>query len=155
MRLVFGHDKLIAQWVANRIDYVPSRPGVFDPCVATGVADGLDMLAGVVYHDYFPDYRTMSISMAADSPRWCTRGVVIGLLAYPFEQMGVNVLWHAVLRDNERMIKLAKGLGFVREGGLKDRFGPGRSAEIFRMQPKEYHRLKSRFAAKSAEADAA
>lgn len=155
MRLVLGQDKLIAQWVANRIPYVRSGADAFGPSVAIGIAEADRMIAAAVYHDHCREYATMSISLAADTARWATRGNIRAFLHYPFEQAKVNVLWHAILQGNDRMMKLSKGLGFVHEAYLKDRFGPGRNACISRMQPKEYYRLLERFAANTKTAKAA
>ena len=136
MKLVFGHDKAVAEWVGRRI----MGYGDFGPCVAIGVADGNTPIAGIVYHMWAPDFRTMQVSMAADSPRWAQRGIIRAMLHYPFEQQGVRKLWSVIASNNERALKFNKGIGFRQEAMLYRHFGE-HNAIVTRMFDKDYHRL--------------
>lgn len=156
MKLVFGQDALISQWVASRIEYAARKPQPFGPCTAIGIMDKHGRaLAGVVYHDYYPEFATMAVSMAAASPRWCQPAIVSAVLHYPFEQANVNVLWCAIRLDNARAIRFVKGLGFVQEGTLKHRFGWGKHAMVLCLEPRDYKRLLRRFEARQREKVAA
>ena len=146
MELVFGQDRFIANWVAARVPYGPSSAEGFGKIATLGVLgqDG-QALAGFVFHDYDEEHATMGISMAAENPRWCVPGVIRAALNYPFDQVGVNVLWNVIRADNKRALRMVKGLGFIQEGCLVDRFGKGQNAIPLRMQPREYRRLMRRF----------
>jgi len=132
--LLFGEDARVARWVAARI-FGPG--GGFDPCSAIGVERDGDLAAGVVYHDWQPDFGTMQLSIAADTPRWATPGTVAALLRYPFAQQGANKAWVAVPARNTRSLRLATGLGFVAEARLAEHFGDD-DAVILRMFKREW-----------------
>lgn len=139
-KLVFGHDSEVAEWVARNI---PSLAGQkFEKFSAIGVVDANDeALAGVVYHDYRPKFRTLEISMAAVSPRWASRGIIRALLSYPFLQIGVNKVWTASEHTNARAIKFLKGIGMTQEGVMRHQFGPKNHAVIHGLTRVEFDRL--------------
>ena len=112
MKLVYGLDKEVAGWVSNRISYMAGRD--FGPSVAIGVISEDDKtLAGIVFHDYHPEFGTIQVSLAATSPRWATKRLICSILFYPFIQLGCNIVWSAIAHDNARAIRFNKGIGFV------------------------------------------
>ncbi len=144
MRLVNGASqadhKAIAKWVGERIPFVGSAG--FGNCVGIMVlSNSGTALAGVVFHDWQQNFSTIALSIAADSPRWATRRIVGALLSYPFEQVGVQKLWVAMSIENERVLRLAKGLGFTREAVLARHFGSHGHAVISRMFRADYDKL--------------
>ncbi len=143
MNLLFMADANVAAWTAARIPHM--HGGEFGPCKAIGVVsnDG-KMLAGVIYHDYQPTAETIQLSMAADSPRWARKGVIRGLLHYPFEQIGVQKLWTATPHTNERAIRFNKGIGFTQEAVLAHHFGHKKHAVICRMLKVDYEKRYAR-----------
>lgn len=136
MRLVFGDDQKVAEWVGRRIE----EYGSFGPCSAIGVADGNRPIAGVVYHMWQPRFRTVQMSVAADSPRWAQRGIIRALLSYPFEQLEARKAWIVVSSGNERCLRFVKGIGFRQEGILSRQFGK-HHAVVLRMFDSDYRRL--------------
>lgn len=136
--LVLGHDAEVAAWVAARIPHMAG--GAFGPCAAIGVVVGNEMVAGVVFHEFQPAHGTMMLSMAATSPRWATRGHVRGLLAYPFQQIGVHKLWTLTEAQNQRALRFNKGVGFRQEAVLRDQFGPKRHAVVCSMLAREWRK---------------
>lgn len=139
MRLVFGQDRAVAEWVARRIEVMDSGDE-FGPCVAIGVADGNRPVAGCVYNLYQPRYRTMQASIAATTPRWAQRGIIRALLHYPFEQQQVRKLWACIAANNERALRFNKGIGFTQEAILARHFG-NTNAIVTRMFWKDYKRI--------------
>lgn len=138
MKLLCGRDAGIAAWVASRIPHM--HGGDFGPCSAVGVlTDKEELLAGVVFHDWQPSYRTIQLSMAAESPRWARRGIIRGLLSYPFAQLDARKVWTATPHTNERALRFNKGIGFKREAVLARHFG-AEHAVICRMFKHEYER---------------
>jgi len=138
VRLVFGHDEAIAEWVSRRIPHMAG--GEFKDFAAIGVADGNRPIAGIVYNEFYPAYGTMQVSMAADTPRWAQRGIIRAALHYPFEQRGVKKLWSAMPVGNKRAIKFNLGIGFIQEAVLGHHFGD-QHAVITRMYLKDYQKL--------------
>ena len=138
MRLCLDKDGVIVEWVRRQVPFVSD----FGKSAALGLItdDGMP-LAGAVYHEYRPDYQSVMISFAASTPRWATRNTVGMFLRYPFAQLGVHKLRAAVAFNNPRSLKLTEGVGFTREAILKDEFGPGVNAVLFRMFRKEFVKL--------------
>lgn len=135
MRLLFGHDPIVSEWVARHIPHMTE----FGPSSAIGVIDedGRPM-AGVVFHDYQPTYGTIQLSAAAETPRWATKNVIGAILGYPFRQLRVHKVWTATQHTNERALRFNNGIGFVKEGTLRDHFGIGSHAVICRMLSKDF-----------------
>ena len=136
--LLFGHDDQIAGWVAQRIPHMHGKP--FVDFSAIGVTHAGGLIAGVVYNELYPEYRTLQLSMAAESPKWARRGIIKALLHYPFEQLEINKLWTATPHTNERAIRFNLGIGFKREAVLRHHFGPKSHSVICSMLKSEYRR---------------
>lgn len=137
---MFGKDQKIAKWVAQRIPVMHGR-GFGENVKAIGVVDGNGKeLAGVVFHDYLPEFKTISFSIAASSRRWATRKTIALLLYYPFIDAEVTKLWTSTPHKNERALKLIQHVGFTREAVLSHHFGK-EHAIISRMFLKDYRRL--------------
>src|SRR6185369_1058038 len=83
--LVFGRDAEISAFVDQRIDTLRSG---FGPCSTIGVVRFNKLLGGVVYHDFRPQYRDITVSFAFDDPRWATPSVMRSVCSYPFDQLG-------------------------------------------------------------------
>lgn len=125
------------QWVVDRIPYVDD----FGPCAALGVLSGDKIICGVVYNEYHMDYRTMQISIAADSPMWARKETIRDLLAYPFWQLDINLLWTSTPLFNKRALKANRHIGFVHEATLSHRYGQGNHADIAAMTKHEYMKI--------------
>lgn len=135
MKILYGADADISKWVAERIPHVTD----FGPCAALGVVTDR-LIAGIVFHDYQPECKTIQLSMAADSPTWASKEIIKELLSYPFNQLGVQKVWTATPHTNERAIKVNKKIGFKQEAVLARHFGD-RHAVICRMFKRDYERL--------------
>lgn len=137
MNLITGHDAEIAEWVAARIEHADD----FGLCTAIGVATDSKLIAGFVYNEYQPSYRTIQMSGAAISPVWARWEIIHELFRYPFEQLDVFKVWTATPHDNERALKVNHHIGMKREGVLAHHFGPKRHAVINRMLGPDYRRI--------------
>jgi RimJ/RimL family protein N-acetyltransferase len=146
--LATGFDEEIARWVASRIPHLDGDASAFGPCSCVAVLDsaGTRVLAGCVFHGYVPRHGNIEISFAAASPRWATPEIVWRILAIPFVQYGVRRITMATPHTNDRAIRLIKGLGFTREGTVRQFFGPTTHAAIFGMLKREFetHRILAR-----------
>lgn len=153
MRLVAGQNEAVAKWVAARISFVGDAG--FGACTGVGITDNDGhAIAGVVFHDYQPQFRTLAFSIAADTARWVTKRLIGKILQYPFEELGIAKLWTATPSSNERALRLAKGLGFTREAVLARHFGRDH-AIINRMFTRDYMRIYGELNGKTDTARAA
>ena len=116
-------DALVAQWVAHQIPHVDAVRG-FGPCVAIGVVDRFDMpVAGVVFHNYQSQYNTIDISTASVSPKWLTKSLIRGIMAYPFDQLGVGRVTAVTPRKATSSRRFLEHFGFTLEGVVRRGFG--------------------------------
>lgn len=114
--------------------------GFGDSC-AIGVASPSGLIAGVVYHDYQPEFETIQLSMAASSPMWARKENLRALLSYPFRQLGVFKAWIATPHTHAHGIKTFEHIGFKREAILAHHFGRKQHAWIGRMLQPDFTRL--------------
>ena len=135
--LVFGHDAEVAAWVADRL---PGRGG-FDPSTAIGVASQGRLICGCVYSQYQPEARNLQMSIAAISPMWARREVIAALLAYPFRQLGVWMIYTLTAPDNERALRINEHIGIRRKTILPHFFGKRRHAVVCQMTEPEFSRM--------------
>ena len=118
--LVFGHDKEIAEFVRQRI---PNMGTGFGDCTAIGVIRNKKLLGGVVYHEHQPQYKTIMVSYAFDSPAWAMPAVLGSICAYPFIQLGCNRMTTLVPKKNKRSRRFIEGTGFKLEGCIRKGYG--------------------------------
>lgn len=139
--LLYGHTAEVAAWVAERIPHMNGR--AFGPCEAIGVGNAQTgkIYAGVVFHEYQPDYENIQLSMAADSPLWATRETIKALLAYPFRRLNVYMVWTCTPVGNERALKVNEHIGFKRKPIVPHVYGPKKHAVICQMLAPDYARV--------------
>jgi RimJ/RimL family protein N-acetyltransferase len=138
--ILYGHSLAVAEWVGSLIPYVGADG--FNQCEALGVLsrEG-SLIAGVVYSDYQPKYRTIQISIASVSPMWARRENIRELLDYPFHQLDVFKAWTSARSDNGKAIRSTQRIGFKQETVLKHQYGEGMHAHVFGMLKPDYLRL--------------
>lgn len=80
---------------------------------------GAEVVAGIIYHNFIPEYKNIEISMVATNPRWATKKILNQLLSYPFNQLGCQRITTCIPSSNERAIKFNLGIGFRHEGTIR------------------------------------
>lgn len=138
MRLLLDHSAEMVAWTLARIPHAPLA-GV-GPAVGIGIATADKLVAGVVYHSYIPDYRSIEMSMASESPAWAKRGIIRALLHYPFEQLDCIRVSVAIPHTNKRALRFVKGIGFTHEGTLRRAFGRKHAVILSMLRPEFRHR---------------
>lgn len=139
--LVYGHDAVIAAWVARNLPHV-GEDG-FGPSTAIGVMRGGELVAGVVFSGYRQSYQSIDASIYSTTPAWASRRMIVGILSYPFIQLACERVGATVESRNLRAQRFLKGIGFVREGVARRGFGYDHAA-IFSMLRREFDRLVER-----------
>jgi RimJ/RimL family protein N-acetyltransferase len=120
---------------------VPNAPKGFGPCEAIGVVSCGKLIAGVVYHEYRENCESIQISMAAESPMWARRGIIAGLLHYPFEQLGCWMIYTLIPPGNYRALRVNQHIGLKRKTVIPHCFGKKAHAVVCQMTRPEYQRL--------------
>ncbi len=133
MILVFNEDQAVLEWTRRRVPWCDG----FGGARAIGIAKDGRLICGVVYSNYRKT--SIEVTIASDNPAWCRRGIIGGLLAYPFFQLGVRRITCLIPARNERSLKLCLGLGFRAEGRARDAF-PDDDAVICGMTRKDASR---------------
>ncbi len=118
--IVWGADEFFARWLIARLDDPDvTEPNDFGNYRACGVASGSRLYAAVVYSGWQRGSGNIMMSIASDSPRWATRSNIRELLGMPFTVLGCNRITSIIRDDNIKSMRLAEGVGFVKEGALR------------------------------------
>jgi RimJ/RimL family protein N-acetyltransferase len=121
----------LIEWASQRMPYRID----WGPSQAIGVAEGQRISAVVVYsrHEQMPHGNMVEMSIAADSPIWCRRGVLRALFHYPFVQLACVRVNARIGRKNKRARRLVEGLGFKLEGMGRRAYDGRQDAAIYSM----------------------
>lgn len=104
----FGADREVVEFVAARVG---AERG-FGDCRCIAWMDGEQMIAGTVYHNWYPEAGVIELSSAADHPRWLTPKSLRLLFEYPFNQLGCQLVVLRMSETNSRMRDIARRFGF-------------------------------------------
>jgi RimJ/RimL family protein N-acetyltransferase len=100
-----GRDAVVA-FVARLAGCRPD----FGNCQTMAVLDKDGRLvAGLVFHNYSPEYGVIEVSAAATTPKWATRQVLNEALGYVFAHCQMAVA--RIAEDNQPARRLWKALG--------------------------------------------
>jgi RimJ/RimL family protein N-acetyltransferase len=108
---VYGHDELVADFVAKLIPHC--RRG-FGACVAMGVVRDDRLIAGIVYHNWDQEAGIIEISGAAlPGSGWISRETLRRMYQYPFHQLGCQMIAQRTPADNERLLRILAAYGYM------------------------------------------
>lgn len=109
MRLIYGHDQAVCDFVNARIDENFSP----DSCAGVAVANAEgNMVAGWIWHQWNRHCGLIEFSGAADTPKWMTRAILHELFAYGFSVAQMLVTRNGA--DNTRLHRQLAAFGFRR-----------------------------------------
>lgn len=121
MRVVAGRDPSVAAFVAS---HAPLDPPDFGEYMTLAILNAAGCLvAGVVYSDYRPRYGTVQLAGASVSPQAASPQTARVVLAFAFEQLGVQKIWTQSGLSNKRALRLLKFYGFTQEAVLGHEYG--------------------------------
>lgn len=102
-------NKALADWCAAHI----GLPRGFEaPYVTMGVFDDGRLVAVMLYNNFQPEAGVIEIHGAGITPRWLTRPVLHEMFAYPFEQIGCQMVVMRVSERNTRLLRMLTAYGF-------------------------------------------
>lgn len=110
MDLIYGQNETVAHWVAA---HIPGCERGFGGCTAIGVADDGILIGGTVFHNWNPEAGVMELSSAGVNPRWLAPKMIRAIFAYPFDQLGCQLVVMRVSERNTRMVRIAERFGFA------------------------------------------
>jgi RimJ/RimL family protein N-acetyltransferase len=120
--LIFDEPRLL-DWCARLIPGISAESWHREGAYPIGVGTADEILAVMVAHGYEPAYRNVQISMAATRPDWARRSTIQRLLNYLFGTLKVDRVTTLIAASNKRALRFNEGLGFVREGVIKNGCG--------------------------------
>jgi len=98
------------EWIRNQLGY--TRGWSPKNTVTMGWYSGSKLGAVVVYHDYCPEYQSISMSAAATDRRWLSRNSLYKLHHYPFVTAGCRLVVLQVSEYNDTMLSIAERFGY-------------------------------------------
>lgn len=112
------------------------RHTVKDFC-SMGVFDDDELIAGVLYHNWYPDNGVIELTSAATSKRWLTRRVIRAMFHLPFHLLGCQMCLLRVSERNETMVHIARSFGFD-EIYVPRLFGRDEGAYLFTLTDEQW-----------------
>jgi hypothetical protein len=85
----------------------------FERYCTMGVFDGGSLIAGVVYHNYYPENGVVELSAASISKRWLNQPVLHDMFSLPFDVLGCQLCVLRVSEKNTSMLRIASAYGFT------------------------------------------
>ena len=109
MTPLYGHSAVVAEFVSRMI---PGSGRGFGTCTAIGIIDDDGKLvAGLVYHNWYPETGVIEMSVAAINKRWITRTVLRAIFAYPFGQLDCQLVVFRVAPADKALRRILKAVG--------------------------------------------
>jgi RimJ/RimL family protein N-acetyltransferase len=155
---VFGHDQLVAEFVASLIPECRERG--FGKCKAIGIVNEKgQLLGGLVYRNWCPEVGTIEISGAAvPGTNWLSRRTVNIMYDYPFYQVGCQMVIKTTMADNFIVLRIMAAVGFslhtIKRLGGRDRDGVVGTLTVEQWEESPYN-VKRRRPEATAEKEAA
>lgn len=142
--LVYGHDEIVAQWVAAKLRQPPYARGM---ARAIGITDNNILIAGVVYNNQHLDNHgkplLIEMSIASVDKHWCTRHNLKELFSYPFLQLRVKRVQATCHRRAKHVRSFLDRLGFHFEGIVREAHPLGGDAAHYSMLKPECKWIKN------------
>lgn len=132
MELVKDNGQRIYAWVIGGL----AATGNFDDCPNTltiGVRENNTIFAGIIYSKVG---HVVYISIYAEHPKWCTPGILTRIFKVGFALGGICKA--ATDAENNKINRLMKGLGLVREGVLRRGRENGHDEIIWSLTEEEF-----------------
>ncbi len=82
-----------------------------------------NLIGGVVFNAYQPQYRNIEVSFAASRSNWLTPNLVTGILGYAFDQLGCNRITSLTPKKLRKARQFLQKFGFKHEGTVRRGYG--------------------------------
>lgn len=110
---VYGHDQLVADFVAVLIPSVRDR-GFPKASKAIGVIEDNKLIAGLVYHNFDIAAGVIEMSGAAlPGKYWLTSETLRRIYDYPFLEIGCQMVLMRVAEENRSLLRVLSAIGYA------------------------------------------
>lgn len=131
MRLVWGLDQQVAEYVAAQFPIVAERGG-FKVVRAVGIANEAGNLVGGIVMTDFRGHDA-ELNIFSETPYALTANMLRELCSWAFEGQGMKRLTASISKKNKRSRRFVQGLGFRLEGTKRYGFHDGTDECIYGM----------------------
>lgn len=125
-RFIIADDRML-DWIGARIPGVDASNWRGFARAIGLVVDG-EIIAGMALGGW--ERGNIEVSFAADSPKWATRDTIRRMMAWPLVQLDCHRVTTRIAASNKRAIKFNEGIGFKREGLIRQGWGPDEDAVL-------------------------
>lgn len=130
------HQPKLLEWAALHGTEYDHR----DPAAgarAIGIVLANKLIAVALYHHFRPGVPDIEMTIIAESPRWCVKGALQFLLAYPFETLKCARVTALIGRKNKRSRRMVEGLGWKLEGTCRRAWDGKQDCMVYGMLREE------------------
>ena len=139
-KIIFDDDGRIADFICRRLDISLPSSGVFG---GLGFLIGGRLTGGILFSDIKPGVDAW-LSIFSDNKRWCSRRVLYVIFDIAFNLLKCRRLNALIDTDNRASLRLAEGVGFRREGVMRQYRENGRDVYVLGMLKNECNYLKEK-----------
>ena len=139
-KIIFDDDGRAADFVCRRLQ-MEATAGRVAGCL--GFLIGGRLRGGVVFSDLRPGHDVW-ISIWTDDKRWCSRRVLQTVFGFAFDFWHCRRINALIDTNNRRSLKLAEGVGFRREGKLRQYRENGRDVYVLGLLKNECNYFKEK-----------
>lgn len=122
-------NKVVGDFVSRLIWGKSGR--LTDYC-SMGVFDDGRLIAGTLYHNYYPENGVVELTSASTTKRWLTRRVIQAMFHLPFNMLGCQMVVLRVSERNTNMVHIARSFGFT-EVYIPRLYGRDEGAYVFTL----------------------
>jgi len=113
-------------------------PGRFDKFCSMGVFLDDELICGVLYHNYMPEFGTVEMSAAALSRRWMSKAVLRDMLNMPFDALGCHAIIACHDEAATHLRRMWTSVGGV-ETVVANKRGAGRAEVVSVLTADKWH----------------
>lgn len=103
-------NKIVSTFVSMGIWGEPDR---IDSHFSMAVIEDGTIIAGTLYHNWYPEEGVIELSSFSISKRWLTRRVIRAMFHLPFARLGCQLAVLRVSERNQTMCNIARTFGFT------------------------------------------
>lgn len=131
-RLIYDRGRNIARWVCLKLGYNADE---ISDGQAFGLCVGNRLIGGIIYHNIRP-YQDLWWTIYTEDKHWCSKKILKQIFGLAFDVYHVNRISLLINSQNSACIKLVSGLGFKKEGCLRN-YDNGIDSYIYGMLQSE------------------
>lgn len=103
-------NRIVGNFVSTGVWGEPDR---LENYCSMAVLENGNLIAGTVYHNWYPDEGVVELTSFSLSKRWLTKKVIRAMFSLPFACLGCQLVVLRVSERNTVMLNIARSFGFT------------------------------------------